>query len=165
MWAPDAVPREIYERRRRHTLELLLVCAIGLVPWTVLLALTLPREYQVHEWPATWVGFDVLLVAAMASTAYFGWRRHPAVILSGLATAVLLVCDAWFDVSLAFGTSDVWLSGGLAVFVELPLAGFILHRVYSLISVILAISGDRLPIHAGEHPVETVATRTPVDSR
>ncbi|WP_326731562.1 hypothetical protein [Streptomyces phaeochromogenes] len=98
----------------------------------MLLALTLPSEYQVHEWRATWVGFDVLLVAAMASTVHFGRRRRRAVVASTIATAVLPVCDAWFDVSLAFGTRDIWMSGTLAVFAELPMAVFLIRRVHSM---------------------------------
>lgn len=122
----------MHDRRRRHTLGLFAVCLIGLVPWMVLLALTLPPEHQVHQWRVTWVGFDALLGAAMASTAYFGWRRHRAVLVSALTTAILLICDAWFDVSLDFGTPDIWMSAGLAVFAELPLAAFLIHRVHSL---------------------------------
>ena len=131
--ATDVLER--VRRHRRHTLELLTVCAVGLVPWTVVLALTLPSEYKVHQWRVSWVGFDVLLVVAMASTAILGRLRHRAVIVSGLAMAVLLICDAWFDVSLAFGTSEVWLSAALAVFVELPLAAFLIHRVMGMISL------------------------------
>ncbi|MCX4885838.1 MULTISPECIES: hypothetical protein [unclassified Streptomyces] len=122
-------------RHRRHTLELLTVCSIALVPWTVLLALTLPSGYRVHHWRAVWVGFDVLLLVAMASTAILGWLRHRAVMVSALATAVLLVCDAWFDVSLSFGTSEVWPSAALAVFGELPLAFYLIHRVMGMISL------------------------------
>ncbi|MET7486373.1 hypothetical protein [Streptomyces sp. NPDC005538] len=136
--APAPTP-EVLERIRRHrrnTLELLTVCAVGLVPWTVLLAFTLPSGYEVHQWRLTWVGFDVLLVVAMASTALLGWRRHRAVIVAALATAVLLICDAWFDVSLAFGTSDVWFAAALAVFAELPLAFYLIHRVLGMISLV-----------------------------
>jgi hypothetical protein len=121
------------ERHRRHTLELLTVCAVGLVPWTVVLALSLPSDYHVHEWRTTWVGFDALLVAAMASTAYLGWRRHRSVIIAALATGALLICDAWFDVSLAIGTPDIWISAVLAVLVEVPMAAFLIHRVYALL--------------------------------
>jgi hypothetical protein len=122
------------ERQRRLTLELLLVCAVGLVPWTAVLALTLPAQYEVHEWRVTWVGFDILMVVAMTSTAIFGWRRRGRqAAMSALATAVLLICDAWFDVSLAFGTPGIWESAALAVFVELPLAAFLVHRVHALI--------------------------------
>ena len=130
---PDVLDR--VRRHRRHTLELLTVCAVGLVPWTVLLAVTLPSGYEVHQWRLTWVGFDVLLVVAMASTALLGWRRNRAVILAALTTSVLLICDAWFDVSLAFGTSDVWFAAALAVFAELPLAFYLMRRVLGMISL------------------------------
>ncbi|MET7571681.1 hypothetical protein ABZT04_24690 [Streptomyces sp. NPDC005492] len=135
--APAPTPEELerIRRHRRNTLELLTVCAVGLVPWTVLLAFTLPSAYEVHQWRLTWVGFDILLVVAMASTAVLGWQRHRAVIIAALATAVLLICDAWFDVSLAFGTSDVWFAAALAVFAELPLAFYLIHRVLGMISL------------------------------
>ncbi|MFJ2887329.1 MULTISPECIES: hypothetical protein [unclassified Streptomyces] len=126
---------ERVRRHRRHTLELLTVCAVTLVPWTVVLALTLPSGYEVHQWRLTWVGFDILLVVAMASTALLGWRRNRAVVLAALTTSVLLICDAWFDVSLAFGTSEVWLSAALALFVELPLAVYLIRRVMAMISL------------------------------
>ncbi|MFJ9729659.1 hypothetical protein ACIRP3_43795 [Streptomyces sp. NPDC101209] len=132
---PDRDLLDRARRHRRHTLELMTVCAVALVPWTVLLATTLPSGYQVHHWSVTWVGFDVLLVVAMASTALLGWLRHRAVIVAALATALLLICDAWFDVSLAFGTPEIWLSAALAVFVELPLAFYLIRRVTGMISL------------------------------
>jgi hypothetical protein len=71
----------------------------------------------------------------MASTALLGWLRHRAVILAALATALLLICDAWFDVSLAFGTPEIWLSAALAAFAELPLAFYLIRRVTGMISL------------------------------
>ncbi|WP_420313058.1 hypothetical protein ACOB87_42350 [Streptomyces sp. YS-B37] len=133
---------ERVRRHRRHTLELLTVCAVTLVPWTVVLALTLPSGYEVHQWRLTWVGFDILLVVAMASTALLGWQRNRAVVLAALTTSVLLICDAWFDVSLAFGTSEVWLSAALALFVELPLAVYLIRRVMAMISLAQWPSAD-----------------------
>ncbi|MFF3662554.1 hypothetical protein [Streptomyces olivochromogenes] len=133
--APAADLLERIRRHRRHTLELLTVCALGLVPWTVLLAMTLPSVYEVRQWRVTWVGFDALLMVAMAATALLGWLRHRAVIVSATTTAVLLICDAWFDVSLAFGTSGVWLSSVLAACVELPLAFYLIRRVMSMLSL------------------------------
>lgn len=62
--------------------------------------MTLPSVYEVRQWRVTWVGFDALLMVAMAATALLGWLRHRAVIVSATTTAVLLICDAWFDVSL-----------------------------------------------------------------
>jgi hypothetical protein len=112
--------------------------AVALVPWTVLLALTLPTEHKVHQWGVAWAGFDVLLIVALTATAVLGWRRHPAGILSAAATAVLLICDAWFDVSLDIGSPDIWTSAALALFVELPVATFLIHRVYTVISAMVA---------------------------
>lgn len=126
---------ERIRRQRRHTLELLTVCAVGLVPWTVLLAFTLPSGYTVRQWRVTWVGFDILLLLAMAATAVLGWRRHRAVVVAAVSTGALLVCDAWFDVSLALGTPGVWWSAALAVFVELPLAAFLIRKVLGMMSL------------------------------
>ncbi|MGW5253532.1 hypothetical protein ACWERW_10975 [Streptomyces sp. NPDC004012] len=101
-----------------------------------MLALTLPSSRHVHEWRLTWVGFDVLLIASLACTALLAWRRSRSVILYAHATAVLLICDTWFDISLDAGTGDVWISGGLALLTELPLAAFLIHRAHSLIALL-----------------------------
>jgi hypothetical protein len=82
------------------------------------------------------VGFDVMLLAGMAATAVLGLLRRRAVVIPALVTAVLLVCDAWFDVSLDLGTSGVWASSLLAVFVELPMAAFLFHRAYTLLRLL-----------------------------
>lgn len=55
--------------------------------------------------------------------------------MAAVSTGALLVCDAWFDVSLALGTPDVWWSAALAVCVELPLAGFLIHRVLGMLKL------------------------------
>ncbi|TDU01908.1 hypothetical protein EDD99_0290 [Streptomyces sp. 846.5] len=128
----------------RHTVELLAVSALGLVPWTVVLGLTLPTDYRVHDWSTTWVGFDAMLLAAMAATAVLGRRRSPSVVIPALVTAVLLVCDAWFDVSLDLGTSGVWTSVALALFVELPMAAFLFHRAHGLLRLQWTSSAVRM---------------------
>ncbi|MEU1198248.1 hypothetical protein ABZ446_18700 [Streptomyces sp. NPDC005813] len=114
-------------------MELLTASALVLVPWTVLLGLTLPSDYRVHAWRATWVGFDVLLLTALTTTAVLAKRRHRAVVIPALASAVLLVCDAWFDVSLSLGTPAVWGSLAFAVCAELPMAAFLFHRTHALL--------------------------------
>ncbi|MCH5674650.1 hypothetical protein [Streptomyces gilvus] len=145
---PSVELLERIRRQRRHILELLTVCAVGLVPWTVLLAFTLPHGYTVRQWRTTWVGFDVLLLLAMASTALLGWRRHRAVIVAAVTTAALLACDAWFDVSLALGTPGVWFSAALAVCVELPLSGFLIRKALGMLS--LAQWPPRMPLSDGD---------------
>src|SRR6266567_7693488 len=82
----------------------------------------------------------------MSLTVYFGWRRRQAVILAAVGTATLLICDAWFDISLDVGTPDVWWSVGSAVLVELPLAAFFLRRALVLISLTVRQAYARLGI-------------------
>jgi hypothetical protein len=44
--------------------------AVALVPWTLWLTLTLPREHLTHHWRLAWVGFDIVLAVVLAVTAY-----------------------------------------------------------------------------------------------
>ena len=113
--APDVA------RMRRLRLVVMVGGAIGLIPWIVLLVAALPANYLAHNWPATWVGFDVLLVAFMATTAVLVFVRRQLVPLTAFATGVLLICDACFDVMTA-GPHDLWVSALTATLVELPLA-------------------------------------------
>ena len=55
------------EHRRRRLVLMLTVASAVLIPWIVLLALTLPRHYVAGHWRLTWVGFDIILLAALAS--------------------------------------------------------------------------------------------------
>jgi hypothetical protein len=124
-------------RRRRLTLELLWVCTVALVPWSIYLGLSLPRNYDTRHWDLAWSGFDGLEILALGATAYFGWRGRQALIATALAAATLLVCDAWFDIALDLGTPAVWGSLASAVFLELPLAFFLVHRVSQLLRMTL----------------------------
>jgi hypothetical protein len=112
-----------------------MACVAALIPWTIFLAVSLPDQYRAHHWRLTWAGFDGLLLFAMSLTVYLAWRRRQAVIPASIATATLLVCDAWFDISLDLGTPDVWWSVGSAVLVELPLAAFFVNRALLLITM------------------------------
>lgn len=114
-------PRRLLRRMREFRVVLVVGSVLVMVPWTVNLALTLPRYYVAQNWDRTWVGFDVLLLALLLGTAVLGWLRRQLVVLTAFATAVLLVCDAWFDVMTAH-TDDRVLSLVTALLVELPLA-------------------------------------------
>jgi hypothetical protein len=129
------VAAEFVRRRRRHAIEILGLCAAALVPWTIFLAVSLPDQYRAEHWRLTWTGFDGLLLIGMGMTVYFGWRRRQAVIPAAIVTATLLVCDAWFDVSLDLGTPDIWWAVGSALLVELPLAVFFVRRAFMLITL------------------------------
>ena len=117
----ELVPGPVVARMRRLRLALMVGGAIGLVAWIVFLVITMPANYVAHNWPATWVGFDVLLVAFMATTAVLVFLRRQLVPLTAFTTGVLLICDAWFDVMTA-GPHDLWVSALTATLVELPLA-------------------------------------------
>jgi hypothetical protein len=128
---------EQVRRRRRLSLELLWACTIFLVPWSIYLMVSLPRTYNAHHYDLAWFGFDVLELLALGATAYFGLRRRQAIIGAALASATLLICDAWFDIALDLGTPGIWTALAAAVFLELPLAGFLIHRVRQLMRLTL----------------------------
>lgn len=106
---------------RRVRLGAMVVGTVVLVPWILVLAATLPSQYEAQHWKLTWVGFDLLLAFLMALTAYCGWRRKQLVLPLSFATGVLLICDAWFDVTTA-APGDWAESFAAAALAELPLA-------------------------------------------
>lgn len=121
----DVLPPAIARRMRRNRLTLMTGGAIGLIPWIVYMSFSLPANYVAHNWPATWVGFDCLLIVFMAATAVLGWLRRQLVLLAAFTTGVLLICDAWFDV-LTAAPGQVWMSVLTAVLINLPLAAVLI---------------------------------------
>lgn len=118
----DVFPPALAKRMRRIRLTLMTGSSIVLIPWVIYLGFTLPDNYTAHNWPATWVGFDGLLIAFMATTAVLGWLRRQLVLLTAFTTGVLLVCDAWFDILTSDFGQDLTVPLVTAVLVELPLA-------------------------------------------
>jgi hypothetical protein len=96
--------------------------AVALLPWAILLYLTLPRHYGAEHWRLAWGGFDLMLGAALAGTAVTGLRRSPYSEIWSAVAGTLLVCDAWFDVLTARTTGEVVQAGLEALLIELPLA-------------------------------------------
>jgi hypothetical protein len=117
----ELLPASVLTRVRRVRLVLMVGAMVGLLPWIVYLAFSLPDKYVAHNWPITWVGFDIMLLVFMAATALLGLLRRQLLILTAFTTGVLLICDAWFDLMTA-GPEDRWLSLLVAVLAELPLA-------------------------------------------
>jgi hypothetical protein len=110
----ELVPAPVVARTRRLRVTLMAGAAIGVVACIVFFAITLPANDVA-------LGFDILLVASMVTTAVVVFLRRPLVPLTAFTTGVLLICDAWFDVITA-GPRDLWLSALTATLVELPLA-------------------------------------------
>jgi hypothetical protein len=102
------------------TIVFLLVCAVGLIPWTVGLAMTLPGRYVVESWTLTWAGFDIALVACFALTAWALWNQRPTALPAAVFTSALLLSDAWFDVLTAHGGRDLLVSAATALLGEIP---------------------------------------------
>jgi hypothetical protein len=91
------------------------------VPWTVYLAMTLPKQANTHHYRLTWVGFDIMLIVVLLATAYLAWRGNRLVGLLATITATMLVLDGWFDVNTSNRADRPGAILSAAV-IELPLA-------------------------------------------
>jgi len=131
----ELVPAPVVTRMRRLRLAPMVGAAIGLIPWIVFLVSTLPANYVA-------LGFDVLLVASMVTTAVLVFLRRQLVLLTAFTTGVLLISDALFDVMTA-GPHDLWGSALTATLVELPLAVILITTALR----ILRLTVTRLPAH------------------
>jgi hypothetical protein len=118
---------------RGFTLVMLAGGCVGLVPWVGYLAGSLPDRFDTGQWRLAWVGFDVGLLCLWGVAGWLGWRRHPATVAVLTAIAAMMCCDAWFDVTLDWHTTDWTDSVALAVAVELPVAGLLLTRARHLL--------------------------------
>ncbi len=121
----DVIDPAFLRRIRRIRLGLMTGGSIAMVPWLGYLSMTLPGNYVAHNWPLTWVGFDILLVGFMLTTAVLGYLRRQLLVLAAFTTGVLLICDAWFDLMTA-GPKDIGLSVATALLIEVPLAVFMI---------------------------------------
>jgi hypothetical protein len=129
-------------RGRRLGVLVSVVCCTALAVWIIVLVLTLHRSFHAQHWKGAWVGFDFILLLSFAATGWAFWRGRQIVIACLLVTGTLLCCDAWFDVVLDAGSSDVWLSVASALLVELPLAVLMFNAARRLIrlSALVAVS-------------------------
>lgn len=96
--------------------------AVLLLPWSLILAVTLPPTYEVHHWRLAWVGLDLAIAFAAGLTAFLLHRRDPRAALTAVAAGTLLLADAWFDVATAAPGLDYNLALAQALLLELPLA-------------------------------------------
>ncbi len=100
---------------------LFLTFAALLIPWLFVLWMNLPNRDFVRHYRLAWVGFDVFLAFALARTGWLAWRGRDHLQLPAVASATLLIVDAWFDILTA---PRAQVAGAVlsAVFIELPLA-------------------------------------------
>ncbi|HEY3090797.1 MAG TPA: hypothetical protein VGJ59_22330 [Jatrophihabitantaceae bacterium] len=139
------------ERLRRIFLAAVTSASLVLIPWIGYLAASLPDRHVAGQWKAAWVGFDIVLVTCLAGTAWCAWRRRQLLVPAAIITATLLICDAWFDVLLDWGTRDMWWSLATAGLGELPLAALLLWVAVRLLRLIQRIRWRELG-HDGDLP-------------
>src|SRR3984957_35155 len=118
--APSPVPPPPAGLRRGRRAAL----AAGgfLVPWCVVLAVTLPRTAQAQNWSLAWTGLDAAQAVAAPGTAALLGRGAPPPGRGAPAGGTLLMVDAWFDVCPSAPGLEHSLAVSEAVLVELPLA-------------------------------------------
>jgi hypothetical protein len=132
----DVIDPALLARIRRIRLSLMIGGSMAMVPWLTYLSVTLPANYVAHNWPVTWIGFDVLLVAFMVATAVLGYLRRQLLVPAAFTTGVLLICDAWFDLTTA-GPKDIWLALITGLLIELPLAAFMIFSAQRMLRLTL----------------------------
>jgi hypothetical protein len=98
------------------------VASVVISVWLIHLMLSLPSSPSFAAWRATWIGFDLAELAAYLAAAWGAWRRRSMVIPALYASSVLLLCDAWFELTLSWNTHGWWGSVLLAVLLEIPTA-------------------------------------------
>jgi hypothetical protein len=107
---------------RRAGLGVLVGGVMLLIPWIADLSTTLPADHSSHQWRLARSGFDVALSLAFACAAVAGWRRRQLAVTALTVLGVLLLCDAWFDITLSWRTSEQTASILTALFAEVPVA-------------------------------------------
>lgn len=106
---------------------LFLILAMGLLPWIVYIAISLPSRTVADHYRLAWVGFDVMLLLALSRTAWLAFKGSRQVELPATATATLLVVDAWFDITTAHPGWAQMEAIALALLVELPTAALAIY--------------------------------------
>src|SRR5581483_2301688 len=96
----------------RPLARFLIAAGVLLVPWLVYLAWTLPAASA-----PGWTALDALEAAGLITTGLLLRRGDPRLVPPALATAVLLVADAYVDVTTA---TDLTSAIAMAVLAEFP---------------------------------------------
>jgi hypothetical protein len=147
---PNEVMDRRVRRRRQLGLMLLAACCIGLALWIAFLILTLPMRFTSTDWRAVWVGLDIAELGGFAATAWAAWHQRQVVIFCMIITGTLLVCDAWFDLALDYGSSGFTGSVLSAVFAEFPLAFIMFAAARRLVRVtvhtVMELAGGTGPV-------------------
>jgi hypothetical protein len=108
--------------RRRFGLLFMTACCLALAAWIGILILTLPDRFTSSDWRAVWVGLDIAELIGLVAIGWAAWRQRQVLIFFMMMTGTLLLCDAWFDLALSYGSSGFTRSVITALVAEFPLA-------------------------------------------
>ena len=136
--------------RRRFGLLFMTACCVALACWIGILVLTLPDRITSSDWRAVWVGLDIAELIGFAAIGWAAWRQRQVVIFFMIMTGTLLLCDAWFDLTLSYGSSDFTMSVVSALLAEFPLA-FLLYAgarrlVRATVQIVIQLAGIVGPV-------------------
>lgn len=122
-------------RRRRVTVLLVTIGgAVALLPWVTYLSVTLPASANGGAWRTAWIGFDVILAGTLGLAGWLVWTRRQLAVVALPVGATLLMIDAWFDVTLSWGTAEQWGAVATAIFGELPVAAVLVIGTVTVLS-------------------------------
>lgn len=116
------------------------LAGLAMIPWVFYLSVTLPASARAAHWSLAWVGLDSCEALALLATGRFLLRRDNRCVLTAVGSAVLLLVDAWFDVTSAAPGPDLAAAIVMAVFGEIPIA---------LVCAVLAARVLRTPFPRG----------------
>jgi hypothetical protein len=120
--ATGGLPKQLVLPLPRWLGPLAAFCAIGIIPWIVYLAMTLPARQRAVDYDIAWVGYDAAMALVLAALAFCAVRRLPATGAIAAVAATMLLVDAWFDVVTTEKGQDLRLAIASAALAEIPLA-------------------------------------------
>jgi hypothetical protein len=140
---PDKGEKDVAGRRPapRWVAPFFAAGAIAIIPWVIYLGFELPDRSTAQHYNLAWVGFDLFLIFTMARTALLAWKGKRQVQLPAVATATLLIVDAWFDI---LTSSSGW------ALMEALLSAFLLELPLAATAIYIARHVDRV-VERAEH--------------
>jgi hypothetical protein len=139
----------------------MLLVALGLGPWTLYLTYTLPSKHLTSHYDLAWVGFDIALLFAFATTGWCAYRATKWLVPAAAVTGTMLVCDAWFDVVTSTGSGERVEALLEAGFAELPLAALCGYIVWDAERFIGSLPVKRWVRQRFEEPESVLELRDP----
>ncbi len=157
--ALGVVPKQLTLPLPRWLGPLAVCCAVGIIPWIVYLAMTLPDRTRADDYDIAWVGYDAAMCAVLTALAYCALRRKTATGAIAAVAATMLVVDAWFDIVTTDKGDQLMAAIISAAFAEIPLA---------IVCAWVAINSERVRARAyrslrmrWERALEVARTGTP----